>query len=124
MRLNYAIVFVSDMQRGIAFYRDVLGLPLRFESPAWSEFATDGATLALHITENPNPHRDDPERMPPGRCRPGLSVPNLAEFHRRMVENRVQCTQEPKEVFCARIAARYVDPSGPAISVAEEQRGS
>jgi catechol 2,3-dioxygenase-like lactoylglutathione lyase family enzyme len=28
MRLSYAIVFVSDMQRSIAFYRDVIGLPL------------------------------------------------------------------------------------------------
>jgi hypothetical protein len=33
MRLHYAIVFVTDMQRSLAFYRDVLGIPLRFESP-------------------------------------------------------------------------------------------
>ena len=43
MRVNYAIVFVSDMARSIVFYRDTLGLPLRFETPAWTEFATDGA---------------------------------------------------------------------------------
>ena len=33
MRVNYAIVFVSDMTRAVRFYRDTLGLPLRFESP-------------------------------------------------------------------------------------------
>ena len=33
MRVNYAIVFVSDMGRAVSFYRDTLGLPLRFESP-------------------------------------------------------------------------------------------
>jgi len=49
MRLNYAIVFVSDMKRAVSFYRDVLGLPLRFDSPGWTEFATEGATLALHL---------------------------------------------------------------------------
>lgn len=27
------IVFVSDMKQAISFYRDVLGLPLKFESP-------------------------------------------------------------------------------------------
>ncbi|MFQ5630242.1 MAG: VOC family protein [bacterium] len=43
MRVNYAIVFVSDMKRAASFYRDVLGLPLKFESPVWTEFATDGA---------------------------------------------------------------------------------
>ena len=26
MRINYSIVFVSDMDRSVAFYRDVLGL--------------------------------------------------------------------------------------------------
>ena len=48
MRVNYAIVFVSDMSRSVAFYRDAVGLPLMFESPGWTEFATEGATLALH----------------------------------------------------------------------------
>ena len=123
MRVNYAIVFVSDMKRGVSFYRDVLGLPLRFKSPGWSEFATDGATLALHASENPSQNRDDPELISPGRCRPGLSVPNLDEFHERMVENKVPCIQEPKEEFGAWIA-QYVDPDGLAISVAEERRGS
>ena len=53
MRVSYAIVFVSDMKRSVAFYRDVIGLPLKFDSPEWSEFATEGATLALHRSEEP-----------------------------------------------------------------------
>ena len=114
MRVNYAIVFVSDMKRAVSFYRDVLGLPLKFESPQWTEFASDGATLALHVSDESNPA---------GRCRPGLSVPNLDEFHERMLEKNVPCTQEPKDVFGTRIA-QYVDPDGLAISVGEERRGS
>ena len=108
------------MQRGVSFYRDVLGLPLKFESPEWSEFSTDGATLALHPSEDPEPNRDDPERIPSGRCRPGLSVSNLDEFHQRMVESEVPCIQEPQEGFGVRIA-QYVDPDGLAISVSEEK---
>ena len=46
-----AIVFVSDMARSIVFYRDTLGLPLKFETSVWTEFATDGATFALHASE-------------------------------------------------------------------------
>jgi lactoylglutathione lyase len=109
MRVNYAIVFVSDMTRAVTFYRDVIGLPLKFESPAWTEFATDGATLALHAAEDAA-----------GRCRPGLNVPNLDEFHMRMIENHVTCVQPPKETFSARVA-RYVDPDGLEFSVAEER---
>ena len=46
MRVDYAIVFVSDMGRSVVFYRDVLGLRLKFETSHWTEFATEGATLA------------------------------------------------------------------------------
>jgi lactoylglutathione lyase len=120
--VSYAIVFVSDMKRSVSFYRDVLGLPLRFESPGWTEFATAGATLALHASEGPNAETDNPKQVPAGRCRPGLSVPNLDDFHNRMVERNVPCIQEPKEVFGARIA-QYVDPDGLAISVSEERPG-
>ena len=118
MQVNYAIVFVSDMKRAVSFYRDVVGLPLKFESAGWTEFATDGATLALHLSKDLDSDDDD---LPPGRCRPGLGVPNLDEFHRRMVENNVRCIQEPKEVFGARLAL-YVDPDGLPVSVGEERR--
>jgi lactoylglutathione lyase len=122
MRLSYAIVFVSDMQRSVGFYRDVLGLPLKFESPGWTEFASEGATLALHASEAPRAEKDNPLQVPAGRCRPGLSVPKLDEFHKRMVERAVTCLQEPKELFGARIA-QYLDPDGLAISVSQQRRG-
>jgi lactoylglutathione lyase len=121
MRISYAIVFVSDMVRSVAFYRDVVGLPLRFESSHWTEFATDGATLALHLSEAAAAAApDDPDHLPPGRCRPGLGVPDLDAFHRRMTERGVPCLQEPKDVFGSRIAL-YVDPDGLAISVSERR---
>ena len=119
MRLNYAIVFVSDMARSISFYRDVLGLPLRFESPGWTEFSTDGATLALHVSEESKPEAAT-HTVAAGHCRPGLSVPDLAEFHARMVANGVVCIQEPKETFGAKIA-QYLDPDGLPISISESR---
>lgn len=121
--MNYAIVFVSDMARSVSFYRDVLGLPLRFESPGWTEFATDGATLALHASGGSAPEGESPQLESAGRCRPGLSVPNLDDFHARMVERNVPCVQEPMAVFGARVA-QYLDPDGLVISVGEERRGS
>jgi lactoylglutathione lyase len=123
VRLNYAIVFVSDMGRSVSFYRDLVGLPLRFESPGWTEFATDGATLALHAEKGTAIKKDDPQHVPAGRCRPGLSVPDLDAFHKRMVESEVPCIQEPTETFGVRIA-HYLDPDGLGISVAEERRSS
>ena len=121
MRINYAIVFVADMQKSIAFYRDVIGLKLRFDSPEWTEFATEGATLALHSASAAAEAQPPAERTPAGRCRPGLSVPDIDAFHARMKEKGVPCFQEPKEVFGARIA-QYLDPDGMAFSVSEERR--
>ena len=122
MRINYVIIFVSDMNRSVSFYRDVLGLPLKFESPGWTEFATDGATLALHSADGVGSDAKNSAQTPAGHCRPGLRVPNLDEFHQRMVGRNVPCVQEPKEVFGARVA-QYADPDGLIISVGEERRG-
>ena len=122
MRVSYAIVFVGDMKRSVAFYRDVIGLPVKFETSVWTEFATEGATLALHASEAPGASNENPLAVAAGRCRPGLSVPNLDAFHQRMLEKKVVCVQEPKDLFGARIA-QYLDPDGLAISVSEEQRG-
>jgi lactoylglutathione lyase len=47
-RLGYAIVYVSDLERSIAFYRDVVGLPFRFSSESYAEFETEGAKFALY----------------------------------------------------------------------------
>jgi lactoylglutathione lyase len=121
MRVNYAIVFVSDMKRSVAFYRDVLGMPLKFESPHWTEFATEGATLALHLSGDAPTAEGESKETPAGRCRPGLSVANLDEFHQRMVAKNVPCLQEPKETFGVRIA-QYADPDGLVLSVSEERR--
>lgn len=120
MRVNYAIVFVRDMKRAVSFYRDVVGLPLRYETSQWTEFATEGATLALHLTEASEPAREPSGSTPAGRCRPGLSVPDLDAFHRKMIENRVTCVQEPRETFGARLA-QYLDPDGLVISVGEDR---
>jgi len=46
-RLGYAILFVSDLERAIGFYRDVIGVPLGFRADAYAEFATEGARFAL-----------------------------------------------------------------------------
>jgi lactoylglutathione lyase len=120
MRIAYAIVFVSDMKRSLAFYRDLVGLPVRFESSHWTEFETVGATLALHLSDGHSETGERTDREAPGTCRPGLSVPNLSEFHHRIVAQGVKCLQVPKDVFGSRVAM-YLDPDGLAISVGEDR---
>jgi lactoylglutathione lyase len=114
MRLDYAIVLVSDMERSVAFYRDVLEIPVRFASSHWSELGPEGATLALHLC----PPGGGPGGEHPGSSRPGFGVADLDAFHQRMLEHGVPCLQPPKAVFGSRLA-QYSDPDGLVFSVGE-----
>ena len=118
MRVNYSIILVSSMERSVAFYRDVVGMPLKFESPGWSEFNTDGATWALHKCDQTAPSSDRWQAETAGQCRPGFQILDLSTFHARMLEHNVPCAREPEETFGTRIA-QYVDPDGLIFSVAE-----
>ncbi len=106
-KFNYTIVFVGDMGKAVAFYRDTLGLPLKFESPDWSEFATETTTLALHKAG----------RTPAGSCNPGFLVDDLHEFHKQMQARGVKCLQPPKVEEFGGVLAVYADPDGLPISV-------
>jgi lactoylglutathione lyase len=122
VRVDYAIVLVADMARSVAFYRDVCGLPLRFESPGWTEFATEGATIALHPAPPRAGGADGSSGRAAGTCRPGFSVPDLGAFHARMTDHGVPCLEPPQRVFGALIA-QYEDPDGLAFGVSEARKG-
>jgi len=47
-KVNAIILLVSNMERSKEFYKDILGLRIKYESPEWVEFLKDGAVLALH----------------------------------------------------------------------------
>ncbi|MBL4846954.1 MAG: VOC family protein, partial [Planctomycetes bacterium] len=42
------MLYAQDMGRGVAFYRDVLGLEVALETPHWSELKHGDAVIALH----------------------------------------------------------------------------
>ena len=108
MRLTYAIKFVADMDRAIAFYRDKLGLELKFQSPFWSEFASGDTVLALHPASDENPA---------GGVELGFAVEDLGGFYARRDELGVEFTREPKEEHGVHIAQiRDVDGAGVSVS--------
>jgi predicted enzyme related to lactoylglutathione lyase len=111
MKLNYAIKFVADMDRAVKFYRDVLGLPLKFQSPGWSEFVTGDTVLALHPAS---------EKNPPGSVELGFNVANLEEFYQQMTANGVHFTMPPAKQEFGALLAQFVDSEGGRCSVAEQ----
>ncbi len=120
-KVDYVMVNVSNMSRSVAFYRDTLGLALKFESPGWSEFETGGTTLALHPGAPAATSAGAGGAKPAaGTCSLGFSVQNLhstyAELQKRGAHFVVPPTEQANEGI--RLAV-CLDPDGLAISFAE-----
>jgi lactoylglutathione lyase len=47
-RVGYVILFVADLERSVAFYRDVIGLPFKLQGDGYVEFATEGTKFGLY----------------------------------------------------------------------------
>jgi lactoylglutathione lyase len=109
-RLSYIIGFVADMDRAIKFYRDIVGLPLKFQSPGWSEFATGETTLGLHPAS---------EKKPAGKVEMGFNVPDLQRFHAEMTSKGVQFRMVPAKQEFRGMLAQFVDSEGAHISVSD-----
>jgi predicted enzyme related to lactoylglutathione lyase len=109
MHLNYAIKFVGDMDKAVAFYRDTLGLKLKWASPFWSEFETGDTSLALHPASDENRA---------GNVQLGLRVDDFDAFIADAEAKGIAITSPPREVHGTRIA-RFRDCEGAEVSVSE-----
>jgi lactoylglutathione lyase len=47
-QVGYVILFVGDLERSVAFYRDVIGLPFKLQGDGYVEFATQGTRFGLY----------------------------------------------------------------------------
>jgi predicted enzyme related to lactoylglutathione lyase len=113
MKLTFVMKFVSNMDDAVKFYRDTLGLPLKSQSPGWSEFATGSTVLALHPSS---------ERNPPGTVELGFSVDDLQAFHAAMAAKGVRFPMPPTDQEFGPLA-QFLDSEGSACSVSQEQEG-
>jgi lactoylglutathione lyase len=119
-KVDYIMVFVSDMKRSVAFYRDTLGLQLKFESPGWSEFETGSTTLALHPARAAASEAATQEGPAAGTCSIGFSVTDLDKTYAGLRERAAPFVMPPTDRPNEGIRlAVCVDPDGLGISFAE-----
>jgi lactoylglutathione lyase len=105
--LVYAIKFVADMDRAVAFYRDTFQLTLRFATPFWSEFETGDVTLALHPAS---------ERNPAGATQLGFAAPELEAVYAAREAAGLTFTQPPTDEH-GTLLARILDSEGAEVSL-------
>jgi catechol 2,3-dioxygenase-like lactoylglutathione lyase family enzyme len=107
MKLNYVIKYVGDMDNAVAFFRDKVGLELKFQSSHWSEFATGETTLALHEAS---------DEHPAGSASIGFGSDDVDRFYENARGAGVEFKSEPTETFGHRIA-RFKDSDGAECGV-------
>jgi len=120
--VQYIMVTVSDMKRSIEFYREKLGLPLKFESPGWTEFQTGASTLALHGGGKPQPAASeaDPETQYAGTCSIGFSSTDVEKTYEELKARGVNFVMPPTRRDQEGIMlAVCTDPDGLPVSFAQ-----
>jgi predicted enzyme related to lactoylglutathione lyase len=102
-RLNVVYLYVSEMERSVAFYRDLLGISLEGDDD-WQEASLGGTRFALHRAhEGLGP-------LTAGTIHVNLEVADLHAATRRLREAGVAVEETMREEWGA--AARIVDPDG------------
>jgi lactoylglutathione lyase len=120
-QIDYTMIVVSDMQRSVEFYRDKLGIPLKFQSPDWTEFDTGATTLALHGGGIPQVRSGtgDPSKTA-GACSIGFNVVDVDKTFDELRKNGVAFVMPPTQREGEGIKlAVCEDPDGMPISFAQ-----
>ncbi len=110
-RVGAVILLVSDMEKSMKFYRDVLELPVKNTSPEWVEFFSSGTVVALHPSRNKIRTKNSGVLV-------GFMVSNLESVAQKLKDKKVEFFKEPKEESFGKHAI-IVDPDGHLISIAE-----
>lgn len=122
-QIDYTMIIVSDMIRSVEFYRDKLGIPLKFQSLDWTEFQTGATTLALHsgVRQERAPS-SDPSKVA-GTCSIGFNVPDLEKTCAELQGKGVTFVMPPtkRDDQGIRLAV-CLDPDGLPVSFAQYDR--
>jgi catechol 2,3-dioxygenase-like lactoylglutathione lyase family enzyme len=110
--LDHVYYWVKDMERAVAFYRDVVGLPLiRRTGDEWAEFDAGAARLALHGAV----HGHAP---PPGGATAVFLVDDLDDARAALTARGVTFGHEGGVEGYARFLA-FADPDGNTVQIIE-----
>jgi lactoylglutathione lyase len=107
---------MEDLAKGVRFYRDVLGLRLRWESDDVAVFDTGTATLMLESAH------DHAGKEDPGTGRflgVTLEAPDLARTYRALSERGVEFLHPPQAQTWGGVMTHFRDPSGNVVTAVQ-----
>lgn len=125
-KVGTVILLVSDMDRSVKFYKELLGLPVKAKTraPDWIEFFDRETTLALHSIKKgkvSEVNRKD-KKVGTGTL-VGFMVSDIDSTAQVLKDNDVIFFKEPKEEPFGKHAI-IEDPDGHLISIAQLKKTS
>jgi lactoylglutathione lyase len=111
-KVGAVILLVSNMDKSVKFYKEVLGLPVKTKSKDWTEFFGNGTVLALHPAKKKSAIKAGAGMLV------GFEVSDLDSSVKRLKELKVKFYKKPKQEPFGKHAI-VQDPDGHLISIAE-----
>ena len=112
-KVGAVILLVSNMEKSIRFYSEILELPVKSRAKDWTEFFKNDTVLALH----PAPKKKKTLKTGSGIL-VGFEVTDLDSTVKHLKEKRVKFFKKPKEEPFGKHAI-VQDPDGHLISIAQ-----
>ena len=110
LRLGTVMLGVKDMDRALAFYRDALGLAVRFTTGEFSFLDSGDVVVALRLASDLPAAAD-------GRTELVFHVYDIDAAHRALQERGVAFRVAPRIVTGDQLAADFRDPDGHVLSI-------
>jgi lactoylglutathione lyase len=119
-KIDYVMIGVSNMDQSVRFYKDTLGMPLKYKTNEWTEFQTGATTLALHLSKPRIVPATLQREIVAGTSTIGFAVSDLDKTYLELKAKNVRFVTEPKmrEQEGIKLAV-CLDPDGLEISISE-----
>jgi lactoylglutathione lyase len=102
-RVSVVYLYVSDMERSLRFYRDLLGIPLEGDED-WTEATLGGTRFALHASH------EGIGALSAGTIHVSLEVADVDAAAERLSANSVETRETMRDEWGT--ALEVVDPDG------------
>lgn len=120
---DYIVLIVEDLERSLAFYTQVLGIPLKHRAEAFAQLETGETRLALFtrdaMAETLGMPLQVPQQNAPG-FELGFKVDNIDEAFRELREKGAPEVIAPTDRPWGQRTAYVRDPDGHLIELAQD----